>query len=109
MKVMPMSNQKMILDLLSHCDKLRQNRLKTKTKKLSLPRRVPMINHDNMYNDDLKVFETFWCANMIHGGLLGAVTRNVNFGFLVAYHLPYASAMSEIMSRAKLRIHLPNK
>ena len=99
----------MILDLLSHCDKLRQNRLKTKTKKLSLPRRVPMVNHDNMYNDDLKVFETFWRPNMIHGGLLGAVTRHVNFGFLVAYHLTYASAMSEIMSRAKLRIHLPNK
>ena len=99
----------MILDLLSHCDKLRQNCLKTKTKKLSLPRRVPTVNHDNMYNDDLKVFETFWRPNMIHGGLLGAVTRNVNFGFLVAYHLTYASAMSEIMSRAKLRIHLPNK
>ena len=99
----------MILDLLSHCDELRQNRLKTKTKKLSLPRRVPMVNHDNMYNDDLKVFETFWRPNLIHGFLLGAVMRNVNFGFLVAYHLTYASVMSEIMSRAKLRIHLPNK
>ena len=99
----------MVLVLLGHCDELRQNRLKTKTEKLTLPRRVPMVDHDNMYNDDLKVFETFWRPNMIHGGLLGAVTRNVNFGFLVAYHLTYASAMSEIMSRAKLRIHLPNK
>ena len=96
----------MILDLLSHCDKLRQNRLKTKTKKLSLPRRVPMVNHDNMYNDDLKVLETFWCANMIHEGLLGAVMRNVNFCFLAAHHLTYASAMSEIKSRAKLHINL---
>ena len=99
----------MIMVLLGHCVEPRRNCLKIKTKKLTLPCRVPMVDHDNMYNDDLKVFETFWRPKMIHGGLLGAITRNVNFGFLVAYHLTYASAMSEIMSRAKLRIHLPNK
>ena len=59
-----------------------------------------MVDHDNMYNDDSKVSETFWRPNMVHGGLLGAVTLNVNFGFLVEHHLTYASAMSEMMSRA---------
>ena len=43
--------------------------------------------------------------SMIGGGLLGAVMCDVNFGFLVVYRLPYASAMCEIMSRAKLHIH----
>ena len=99
----------MIMVLLGHCVEPRRNCLKIKTKKLTLPCCVPMVDHDNMYNDDLKVFETFWCANMIHGGVLGAVIRNVNFGFLAAHHLTYASAMSEIKSRAKLHINLPIK
>ena len=99
----------MIMVLLARCVEPRQNGLKTKTKKFTLPRRVPLVDHDNTYNGDVKVFVTFWHANIIRGGLLGAVTHNLNFGFLVAYHLPYASVMSEIMSRAKLNIHRPNK
>ena len=68
-----------------------------------------MVDHDNTYNDDIKVFLTFWHANLVRRGLLWAVTHNVNFGFLAAHRLSYASVMSEIMSRAKLHINLPNK
>ena len=46
---------------------------------------------------------------MIDGGLLGAVMCDVNFGFLVVHRLPYASAMCEIMSRAKLHKYLLSK
>ena len=60
----------MVLVLLGHCDELRQNRLKTKTEKLTLPRRVPMVDHGNTYNDDIKVSLTSWHGNMIRGGLL---------------------------------------
>ena len=109
MKLMPSSNRKTMLVLMSRCVEPRQNRLKTKTKKSTLPRRMPMVDHENTYNDDLKVLKTFWCANKISGGLLRAVTRDVNFGFLVAHRLTYASAMSEIMSRAKLHVYLLSK
>ena len=68
-----------------------------------------MVDHDNTYNDDIKVFLTFGHANLVRRGLLWAVTHNVNFGFLVVYRLSYASAMSETMSRAILHIHQPNK
>ena len=70
---------------------------------------MPMVDHENTYNDDLKVLKTFWCANKISGGLLWAITRDVNFGFLVAHRLTYASAMSEIMSRVKLHVYLLSK
>ena len=109
MKLMPLSNRKTMLVLMSRCVEPRQNRLKTKTKKSTLPRRMPMVDHENTYNDDLKVLKTFWCANKISGGLLWAVTRDVNFGFLVAHRLTYASAMSEIMSRVKLHVYLLSK
>ena len=68
-----------------------------------------MVDHDNTYNDDIKVFSTFGHANLVRRGLLWAVTHNVNFGFLAAHRLSYASAMSEIMSGAKLHTYLPNK
>ena len=77
--------------------------------KLTLSRRVPMVDHVNTYNDDIKVFLTFWHANLVRRGLLWAVTHNVNFGFFAAHRLSYASAMSEIMSGAKLHTYLPNK
>ena len=68
-----------------------------------------MVDHDNTYNDDIKVFLTFWHANLVRRGLLWAVTHNVNFGLLAAHRLSYVSAMSEIMSGAKLHTYLPNK
>ena len=58
-KLMPLSVRKMLLVIVGCCVEPHQNRVKTKKEKLTPPWRVPMVDHDNTYDDDLKVFETF--------------------------------------------------
>ena len=59
MKLMALTTIKMLLVIVGCYVEPRRNRVKTKKEKMILPRRVPMVDHDDTYNDDLKVFETF--------------------------------------------------
>ena len=70
MKLMALTTIKMLLVIVGCYVEPRRNRVKTKKEKMILPRRVPMVDHDNTYNDDIKVSLTFWHGNMIRGGLL---------------------------------------
>ena len=56
---MALTTIKMLLVIVGCYVEPRRNRVKTKKEKMILPRRVPMVDHDDTYNDDLKVFETF--------------------------------------------------